>query len=239
MPIIYTKGSKKTSILAAGQAGGRQFNFGDDWTEVRVGMFISAIADTGPNDEVVAETLNVSTVADYFSFGIKNLGSTIPGEAGSLFVGIRNGISPSVAVAPTGGMGDNNGSWRATGWDGVTEINSAAPVNADRWGPVAASPGTDYAQFFAVRMVVNDLGLSTQNIDISLASTNPTGIGYTRTDLRTYLNNFSTYLQGLPMNLAWNTGAAARDIPDCYFVRAPLFLNRARIACIRAIRYAP
>lgn len=238
MPLIYTKGSEKTTILNPRQGGGRQLDF-EDWTETRIGMFLSAIADTGPNDEVVAETVNVSTVADYFTFGLKDISQTLPGQADSLFIGVRSEDNTSVAATPNAGIGGPNGDWIGTGWEGTTEVNSAGSEGNVRWAPVPASGATGYCQFFAIKIVLNDRGLSTQNFDVSLAMTNVAGSDYSPVNLRTHLNNFSTYAAGAAMNVAWNTGAAARDIPDCYFVRAPLFLNRVRLSCIRAIRYAP
>ncbi len=240
MASIYTKGSEKTLILSPREAVNRQFDFGTDWTEVRVGMFVGAVAGTGPNDEVVAETVTINNFSDRCIFGIKNTGQTLPGEAGSLFLGVRSAESSVTVTTPHSGIGSPSGGWHGVGYHDTTQVDAAGGDDgSNKWGDVAASGGSAYAMFFGIQLVINNIGTSSQSVDVKVGATSPfAGTDYSAINLRTTMNNFN--FAGLfPMTVPWNTGSAARVIPDCAYVRASTFLNRIRISAIEAIRYAP
>lgn len=237
MALIYTKLTDKTTVLAPREGACRKFNFGTDWTEIRVGMFCSAIAATGSNDVNVSETLVPSGVADYITFGIKDDSQTYPGQTGSLFLGLIN-TTVSDSTPPFGFAG-NAAAWAASGYYGTTLVQNPSAVSTSRYigGQATASAATGYCAFFAVKFVISNRGLSTQTVAMSNATDEIVGgADYSATALRTALNN-ETY--STPQSIAWNDGAAARDIPDCVWVRVPLYNNALRISAIRAIRYAP
>lgn len=237
MALIYTKLTDKTTVLAPREGACRKFNFNTDWTEVRVGMFCSAIAATGSNDVNVAETVAISGVADYITFGIKDDSQTYPGQTGSLFLGVKNTVS-SVSSPPNGFHGNGAG-WRATGYYDTTLVENATFLGSSMYvgGGATASAATGYCGFFAIKLVISDRGLSTQSVAMSISTTEiVAGADYSASALRTAINNGS-YVG--TQSIAWNDGAAARDIPDCVWVRVPLYNNQLRISAIRAIRYAP
>lgn len=237
MALIYTKLTDKTTVLAPREGACRKFNFGTDWTEVRLGGFFTAVAATGSNDDNVNETLAVSSIADRITLGLKDDSQTYPGQAGSLFIGVRSGESDVKSYGPSSGFGSSSSVFRAVGYYGATEVLAAASPAGGTIGAAAASGATSYAAFMCIKININDRGLSTQNIDVRTSYTSPvTGADYSATALRTALNNASFGGAG---NFAWNDGAAARAIPDCVWVRVPLFSNQLRISAIRAIRYAP
>jgi len=224
-------------VLSPQEAPLRQFGFGE-WTEMRIGAFFSAIADTGPNDNCVNEVLVPSLPTDYLVFGIKNTGQPLPGETGSLFLGIRSSDNGTVQSIANNGFADSTGAWKGVSYHDTTETLTSNVFTSLNMGQCAASGGTAYCNFIGIKFVITDRGLSSQSVAISVAGVN-SGIGgndYSVNALRTLINN-STY--GTPQSLAWNTGAAARDIPDCFYVRSPLFSNAIRLSAVRAIRYAP
>lgn len=241
MALIYTKLADKTTVMAPREGGCRQFNFGTDWTEVRVGMFCSSVAATGSNDSAVAETLVTSGVGDYCTFGIKDDSQTYPGQAGSLFLGVKTlgaNVISSVWSGGGGGILGNSASWEAIGYHDTTLVTAGGGLAGSRgMGEANSAASSAYCCFMAVKIIINNLGLSTQTVTMrAVIEQNVAGTDYSATALRTELNNAS---YGSGLTFAWNDGAAARAIPDCVWVRTPLFLNTLRISAIRAIRYAP
>lgn len=238
MALIYTKLTDKTTVLAPREGACRKFNFGTDWTEMRVGVFCSAIAATGSNDVNVSELLVPAGITDYITFGIKDDSQTYPGQAGSLFLGVRS-PSPNVQSTPPNGFYGDGAGWCATGYHDATMVQNATVLSTSTYigGGATASAATGYCAFFAIKIVITDLGLATQSVAVSVAHEEIVGgADYSATALRTAINN--TSYSG-SASIAWNDGAASRDIPDCVWVRVPLYLNALRISAIRAIRYAP
>lgn len=238
MADIYTKLGEKTVVHAVREGRGRKFGLGE-WTEARGGMFVSAIAATGHNDVAVAETLAVSTVADNITFGLKDDSDIIPGEAGSLFLGVKQ--SSATVSSNGGGAGGISSSGSdgtvAIGYSGATAVAGVGAINGLTIGLVNGSGAAPYATFLGIQLIITNLGLATQSVAIRCNTT--TAISdYSATNLRELLNN--TNWTGIPQaTVAWNDGAAAYDIPDCLFVRCPLYLNVIRRSCWRIIRYAP
>jgi hypothetical protein len=239
MALIYTKLTDKTTVLAPREGGCRKLNFGNDWTEIRMGMFASAVAATGSNNDNVNEIVVPAIITDYLTFGLKDDSQTYPGQAGSLFLGVRSHDATIVqSQGPSSGFVDSAGTWDATGYHDTTRVFNAATTGANgSMGGGTASAASAYANFMAIKIVIIDRGLSTQNVTVYTSFTTPvTGTDYSGPALRTAINNAS-YATG--SNIAWNDGVTARAIPDCVWVRSPLYNNALRISAIRAIRYAP
>ncbi len=240
MALIYTKLTDKTLVLAPREGLLRKFNFGTDWTEMRVGIFCTAVAATGSNDDNVAETLNSGILTDHVTFGIKDDSQTLPGQAGSLFLGVRDSDPDVYSTAPAGGIGQFGGAYRPVGYHGTTEVLGAANSGSGtkNLGAAQASVSSAYCSFTCVKIVISNLGLSTQSATMSLSTAQSVaGTDYSANNLRSMMNAASF---GTPLaSIAWNDGVAARAIPDCYWIRAPLYNNTLRISAIRAIRYAP
>lgn len=239
MALIYTKLTDKTTVLAPREGACRKFNFGTDWTEMRIGAFISAVAATGSNDNTVTESMAPATVTDYCTFGIKDDSQTYPGQSGSRFLGITSQTSQPVNADPSTGIASPGGPWYACSYYDTTRTTAATAVATSlTMGQCSPAGATAYCNYIAVKFVVSNLGLSTQSVAISVASQNSgvSGADYSATALRTLINNG---LYGTPQSVDWNDGAAAYTIPDCFWIRTPLYLNTIRLSCIRAIRYAP
>ncbi len=101
--------------------------------------------------------------------------------------------------------------------------------------PTDVTGAADYCGFFAVKLVITDRGLVTQQVTIGSASTKTiSGSDYSTAALRLLINNASYGSRVID----WNDGAAAYAIPDAFYVRMPFYNNRIRISAMRAIRYA-
>lgn len=244
MANIYTKLTDKTLILAPREALLRQFNFGTDWTEMRMGFFASGVTDSGDNTPVTVESLAASNASNRMAIGIKDSGLDLPGYGSSLFLGALTGTASTTASLDGSGPrfycpGSTGNALSAAGYYGTTLVGGTATTDAlaNDVGLGVASAASAYNGVFLLKFVINNRGLSSQTVTMSTYTTDGVaGTDYSATALRTRLNN-ETYAGA--KTIAWNDGAAARDIPDCIFVRLPLFSNRLRISAIRAIRYAP
>lgn len=238
MATIYPKTvSDKTVILAPREFILRPFDFGA-WTEMRFGIYFGGVLASGDNTASAIETVVLSSSADNVAFGLKDSASNLlPGVAGSLFLGAIT--DQAHASYCSGGAFDCDTifSLSAAGYAGVTLIggNTANQVNPMSYPTVTGATG--YNGFYAAKFVITNLGTATQSVAISTVTTSPiAGTDYSAEALRIDLNN-ATY--GTPHAIAWNTGAAARTIPDAVYIRMPFFNNRIRISTMRAIRYAP
>lgn len=239
MALIYTKLTDKTTVLAPSEGGGRKLDFGA-WTEIRFGIFCSAVAATGSNDVNTNESIVPANLTEHVTFGLKDEDpTTFPGEAGSLFIGIREGDASNVQSSAGSGIGASGGEWRPVGYHGTNEVLGSSISIFTRLGAATASAASAYCGFIGVRINITDIGLSTQALVVRVAGeSNIAGTDYSETALQTKLQNL--LIDGLGSEtIAWNDGAAARAIPDCLWVRTPLFLNSIRISAIRAVRYAP
>ncbi len=239
MALIYPKFSDETLVLSPRQAAFRQFNLGDDWTEARVGMFVTTIAATGSDDNGVHEDLVPSVITDRVTFGIKDTSDTYPGQAGSLFLGIRSGETDVFSYVAPYGIASASGNWKAVGYIGASEITGSSILDFPM-GSAAASGSTAYCGFSCLKFIINNRGLSTQTISIYyITYQNVAGSDYSANALRTLMNNGFPGSVGFIDTIPWNDGVSARPIPDCFWVRSPLFDNSFRISCARVIRYAP
>lgn len=244
MATIYQKtASDKTLILSPREYFLRPFDFGTDWTEVRIGMYFSGVTSGGDNTQAGSETVALSTAADRIAFGIKDSGtSSLPGTVGSVFLGALTATTRSSECNGQGFQGSSLGLLAAGGYSGATLVGGATAQemsNSMGFGGGVAD-ATGYCGFYGLQFVIANRGLATQTVTIraSDATGSPiAGATYTASALRTLLNNGPW--TGTAHTLAWNDGAAAYAIPDAVYVRMPFYNNRIRISAIRAIRYAP
>ncbi len=242
MALIYQKTvSDKMLILAPREFVLRPFDFHNDWTEMRFGVYFDAVTSTGDNTDSAAETVTLSTAADRILFGIKDSATNdLPGFGAALFLGCgtETGISSFCSGSAFAGAGTAD--LDAIGYHDTTLVGGGGA--GDRLGVVmqytaSSSGATGYNGFYALKFVIANRGTSSQTVTISGFSTQTiAGTDYSAQALRLLINN-SVY--GTARTLAWNTGAAARTIPDAIYIRMPFYSNRIRISAMRAIRYAP
>ena len=237
MASIYQKTvSDKTCILAPREFILRPFDFGA-WTEMRVGMYFSGVASSGDNTDSAVEAVTLSAFQDYITFGIKDSATNdLPGYGDALFLGACT-VSSGTSYCSGSNFQTQGGSFLASsGFHETTLVNGTSHLDSMVY-PASAAGATGYCAFYAMKFVIANLGASSQAVTISSCTTSPiAGTDYSAAALQIALNG-ATY--GSATSVAWNTGAAARTIPDAFFLRLPFYSNRIRLSAIFASRYAP
>lgn len=244
MATIYTKESEKVCILAARELMLREFDFGA-WTEMRMGLFFGDVANTGDNTAGANESVSLASVSDRIWFGIKDPDTTVlPGETGATFLGATTRTGDVSRVEPAnGGIGSFGGgalrALSAVGAHDTTLVGASASEALEVMILPNSSVGSsNYNGFFGLKFTVNNIGTSSQTVDITSSTvTNPAlGTDYSLDALRTLLVTFGN--PSTTRNIAWNTGAAARAIPTAWFVRVPFYSNRLRMSSVCMIKIA-
>ncbi len=240
--LTYQKLGENVAVLAPreGQRGRLIEGIGSDWTEAIIGMYFTGVDAHDENIAGPDETRTVIDASDYLTFGLKNSSTyDLPGFAGGFFIGIRSTGATSKCLAPSGGIGffaDTSESCSAVGYSGSTLVNGGVVSSSSLRFP-DPNPETAFSGFYAVKLVVSNRGMSTQSVAVSVArSSQVSGTDYSKSALNQACRNATFGTAGL---VAWNTGAAARTLPDSAWVRLPFFNNRIRIQEIIAIKISP
>lgn len=236
--------SDLTVIFGAREQLASQFDFGTDWTEIRIGMFWGLVALNDNNAAPSTEDVAISSVLDRIFFGIKDNSQNCPGVAGSLYIGLSNrSTNHSYVSTANGSMADtfNGRNMGVIGYKDTTPITGASTDVSGLSGVSDPSPTSGYAAFTGVKFVLLNRGLSNQQIKVS-AACSPTGspvsgTDYSAANLRTYLSAFAG--GSAEVTLDWNDGATAYAIPDSWFLRNPFFNARVRVSCMNAIKVSP
>jgi len=239
MATIYQKTvTDKTCILSPREYILRPFDFGTDWTEVRIGAYFSGIAASGDNTDSAAETVALASASDRIAFGIKDSAtSDLPGFGAALFLGAVTETSSSSYCSGSAFSALAAVRLAAAGYHETTLVGGTSTLGAAMEFPASASGATGYGGFFALKFVITNLGTASQSVAISATRTTPVaGTDYSASALQLLMNN-NTYQS--PVSIAWNDGAIARTVPDAFYCRMPFYSNRIRLSAIRAIRYAP
>ena len=209
---------------------------GSNWTEARIGMYFSVVSGTSKNDlPDASESLAVADNSDYITLGLKDSGSLAnPGDAGSLFLGVRS--TGTTSLATTSLLADSNGECSAVGCAGTTIIDGGVLQNGAFAFP-DPSPEEGFCAFYSVKFRIQNRGSSSQSVGISVArSSAVSGVDYSRIALLQLMNN-STY--GAEKIISWNSGGSARNIPDSAWMRFPFYLYRIRVQAFMAIKTSP
>jgi hypothetical protein len=239
MANIYQKTvTDKTCILSPREYILRPFDFGTDWTEVRIGAYFSGIAASGDNTDSAAETVALASASDRIAFGIKDSAtSDLPGFGAALFLGAVTETSSSSYCSGSAFSALAATRLAAAGYHETTLVGGTSTLSASMEYPASASGSTGYCGFFALKFVITNLGTASQSVAISGTRTaTVSGTDYSASALQLLMNN-NTYQA--PVSIAWNDGAIARTIPDAFYCRMPFYSNRIRLSAIRCIRYAP
>jgi hypothetical protein len=231
MAEIYLKSSENTLILEPREYMLRPFDFGD-WNEIRMGMYFSGVLSSDNNGNVTNETVVYASFLDRIMFGIKDSSTALPGDTGSLFLGVGSAASGSATVG-TGAFGGNLDAQGLGIYDATSVAGSGSGGGNTMAFPNDVSGSSSYCGFFGIKMHWTDKGLSSQvaQIDFATAAT-VSGSTYTVAALRTQLLN-ATYAAN---SVTWNDGASARAVPTCWYLRLPFYNNRIRLSVIDMIK---
>jgi len=235
MAEIYTKAAENTLILESREMMLRQFNFGT-WTEMRMGMYFGGVNASGNNVNSVNESVTLTSALDRICFGIKDSSTTtIPGQTGAQFLGVTTTTGQLSKAGNDGVQGIiySNGALSPVGTVDTT-ITGGSVAGAPMQYPIDITGSSAYCGFYALKFVINNAGLSSQTVTITSTNTvTIAGSAYTVNNLRALINS-ATY--GGSATIAWNNGATANAIPNCWFLRLPFLNNRIRISAIDMIK---
>ncbi len=237
MAEIYTKLTENTLILAPREMVVRPFNFGA-WTEIRLGILATMVTSAGNDSNAVSETVAIASALDYYGFGIKTDNTILPRVAGADFIGMQNITAASSAyTSGTPGNVQSASNPRGVIAAGASVIDEA--TNLDQMDLPQAAGASGYCGFYGLRIVIGNAGLSTQTVTIGAARRSTvSGTDYSNSVLRSnILSGGSTgYTMGTAK--AWNTGVAARALPDAFYLRMPFYNARMRLSAMGMIKVA-
>ncbi len=208
------------------------FDIGNDWTEARLGIMLSATDTAGFNNAFVSgESASGATPTDSMQFGIKDTSANLPKAAGSTYFGLDHNGALSVAG------GDHVDLLRrCCVYDGVTGSNGAQAQYAWIKPANAHLNNSPFAGFMALKFQIANRGLATQTVTVSMSINSnmhtDTRIGYLRAQMA------AAAYTGALAAAAWNTGSAAKAIPSTIYFRMPFVQNRWRISSVALDRYA-
>lgn len=214
----------------------------NQWTELRIGVAVSATSVAASNAAYPSESFVASTVYDRFSFGLKN-GDTddLPGVAGSTFWGANTVNGETMTLDATTGNFTESSNRTYSVWNGATLIDSDVPGHGrlDLPSAVEAQAATLFAMFWMLRIVITDRGLATQTVQFARSM----DAGNNKTDcseiaMRAFLvamPNIST-LSGA---ITANSGGVALPVPDAFFLRFPTISSRLRVHNVMVMQAVP
>lgn len=208
----------------------RKTNVGSAWNEVLIGFIGRPVPVGNDNAEMVAETVSFASYIDWFTFGGINNVLTIPGQAGTNFVGICSAPAGAVStIVNSGGVDyvqDGSNAFSYVSMQGTTILTESAGTAKRFAMPLYNADGRSGS--YLLKLTVQNPGAANQTITVASASTGtaqtPTAANAKDT-LRTLLTS-ATYLNAHA--LTWNAAGAALPLPDTWFLRAPFLNNRIR-----------
>ena len=218
----------------------------NQWTELRLGAFLSLTTAAADNAAIPAESYLSSTVYDRFCFGLKNSSNnTLPGVTGSTAWGLlgQNAMTNQTFSA-NGNFRYGNG-FAGAGHVGIVNDTTykvglggaAYSISLSANNPTGSS---DYALFLGLKFIITNRGTATQQVQIIRASPLTTYTDVSETALRSILVNFDSIDESNPEAAKdANDGATAWDVPDAVFIRFPMLLSRLRLHNVMVMQAVP
>lgn len=237
MAKIYAKpiatGTDKCLILDPREAIIYPFNIGD-WTEARLGFFVSMCHTIGDNTNAVNESVNADNPSNAWAIGLKNNDTNLPISSGAKFWGICPSTVTSINVSAT----NASGAHRTIVADGSTIIGTSASFHGNMYLNPGATLTSGFAYFLGLKFNITNKGLATQTVGMQYDSKATTYSDTSISALRARLVGFAPDSASGSSGLAWNTGTEAKAIPDTIFMRFPFANNRIRIHSLLIERFA-
>jgi len=257
MGVKFTKATIDGTIICDPRGGwianmGLQDNpLTENWTELRIGAFVSTTSVAADNGAHVSEAIASVGPYDYFMFGIKDDDETklfkvadtqFWGAAGVAGVATTL-VNPSGFYTNTVGGAQFLSTFYAS--DGVT-------VNSDDTGTGAsgeeafnlpsvteAQAATLYAKLWGLQFIRANPGAATQTVQIYKWGTNSLFTDTSISNLRTQLNAFAANRWGTGPTITANAGGVAFTAPDSWYIRWPFINSRLRIHSAMFVVVAP
>ena len=236
-----TYASKAQLVLEPREKYHRQSNIGTAWNEVRLGMLYTFNDNVTVDSVTLAETVTFASYLDWFCLGLMNDVTTIPGQTGTKFAGMAytSKTGATGVTMPSNAAGSASIAWNGAGNHAPTSAIIDAAISTLSTGSgraiIPIYNASSYAAFIGLKFVVSNPGASNQEITVSSVYTaGPEAITpITALAVLRGLITGGSYIEVAA--LPWNDGAAAYDLPDCWFVRSPFLTNRLRISAMELI----
>lgn len=235
---IYQKTASDRVLIIEPQVGWLQpFNVGS-WTQLAIGLWWSATTEADDNAVPTTAITGTGSATNLMTFGLKESSLNLPGESGTRFIGYT--ASNALATATSYIIATStehriivSGAFNGRGYFGsILDTTFSVTLNTPNSG--FANPGnnmstsSNYCNFFGMKFVVLNSGLSTQQIEVY--SPNATNVTPTSTPtIESLRTTFLPSLTTLVHTAAWNDGASAYALPTAMFLRFPFTGIRARI----------
>lgn len=240
MAKIYTKtittGTDKTLILDPREGLIYPFDIGSDWTEARLGMFISMTPYDNDNATPLAETLTDSIPLNSFHIGLKNNDTTLPETDGALFWGATS-VNP-ISIPATASEYINAAMWNMVS-NGTTVFSPVSSTTSNIYISKTTSASADsYCAYIGQKFTITNRGGATQAVSVSFIS--PTTPKYSNSSLSVLRALLTSVAYGTNPIIAtpWHDDGIPRAIPNAIFIRMPTSLNRLRIHSLMIERFA-
>jgi len=169
MAIIYNKqtdsGDKKCLVLGTREGLVYPFDVGD-WTELRIGMFLSFVGDDGTfNTEVGNRSKQNFSLRDNWFLGLKGTADDkFPTEDGNYFIGLHSDLSFPFSRIYFEGISPRTTQLREACL-GVIHPNGAAEQTQEVLTAETHESNTSAFSFFlGIRMVIHNKGMSNQYV---------------------------------------------------------------------------
>jgi hypothetical protein len=222
------------------------------WTQIRIGMFFTFTSPTSDDAVGSSESFSISTYNDYLTMGLNVDNATLPGQsANSAFIGLVGCIDQTQSNQYSSGAGNfsfNDWVSAFTVWGAITGASGGSNYAGGKYSgnsmPGGSYPtpigSSGYCGFYGLQMTIVNPGASNQYINFWTSVLSPmTGTDYSYTQLRYQLQasaNSWSAAGGNGGTYVWNTGSAARAIPNYLWIRSNFNNNRLRLSCIDAVR---
>jgi hypothetical protein len=217
----------------------RQSLIGTSWNEVRLGILYTWVPSVSSDAACSTEAITAASCLDWFTLGLKDDSDTAPGRAGSTFIGFCfPGTTATYTVTVNSNASGTANLQTSSNHSYVASINGTSLLSTDNIDATLTiqypifSTGNVCA-FLALKLVVNNAGLSNQTVTPSVNTTTGPATDLSVNNIRSLLFS-STYTAFSA--LTWNSGGVALALPSDFYVRAPFNNNRIRLSCHEVLK---
>lgn len=219
----------KCAILDPGAFLLRKMNLNPNWTDLRIGAFVSFTTAGGDNETPVYESFDTAGIPlRLIAFGIKNVedlsdpaAESLPGQAACQFVGVTNlNEVHTSAIMDTYSAGQGIQSVNYGYTDGTTIVCSVAGVTFGHLDTTAdATADTLYSGFWGFRFERSGSDVTITRFTLE----NQTDVSASK-----LLELLSPVF---PPPVEAKTFTLPFTVPDGFFLRMPFQNNRIRVHC--------
>ncbi len=258
MATIINKGiSGNALVLSQKEAILYPFSLGN-WSQIRLGLFISQTSASDTNAQYVNETLAGNSSQNGFYVGLVNNidpNNLLPYGPNQQFIGI--GTPTGVASTYNTQTNDN----RISNSTNNSSLNAFVTIGSGFQTSQNAIPGSmdaavdriylpdksnvtgaaNFASFYCIKFELNNAGQTTQNFNVTVSTDSASSYTNVSVDnLRALMSNFgspSATITGLRWVAPLGLTGMPLSLPSGILIYSPLSNNRLRIHCLDIDKY--